>query len=225
MPDAEIAVELMVRWLRAGITGCEFARVFAKGPAPADIRPVVIRDALAEPPVADLVQPILLRAAADSAAVLLIFTDLRYDEEVADLANLLSRHTAWTLWEPRWPVERQRDDVLLALDWTTPSKHISNALGLGPLGAMPVTRRAPFVGLVVWPGAHENPHRPVEFKRVGVADMKNNLARAKHDAYWEVSQSNKSAYTREEGVSAARHEVTFCLRAEIRSRLRFSRSA
>ena len=118
-----------------------------------------------------------------------------------------------------------RDDVLVALDWLTPSKHVSSALGLGPMGTMPVTRRSPFVALVVWPGGHENPYRNVAYKRVGVADMKHSLPRATHDAYWDRSQKNKLAHTSEEAVSAARHEVTFCLRAEVRARLPFSRLA
>lgn len=224
MPDIEPTVELMVRWLRAGMTGCEFARVFAKQPAPAEVRTVVARNALGEPPIAEILEPTLIKAASESAAVLTIFPDLRYDEEVADLAANLSLHPSWTLWEPAWPPDAQRDDVLVALDWTTPSKHVSNALSLGPMGAMPVTRRAPFVGLVVWPGAHENPHREVRYKRVGVADMKHSLSKAKHDAYWEASQRNKTAYTGEELVNAARHDVSFCLRREVRGRLPFSRS-
>jgi hypothetical protein len=219
MADAEIAIELMVRWLRAGITGCEFARVFAKGPAPGDVRLMVIRNALRQSSAADRVEETLLKAAADHAAVLFVFPDLRYDEEVADLAAALSRHPSWNLWEPAWPEGSMRDDVLVALEWTTPSKHVSNALGLGPMGAMPVTRRSPFVALVVWPGGHENPYRNVQYKRVGVADMKHSLSRATHDAYWDISQKNKLAHTSEETVSAARHEVTFCLRAEVRSRL------
>ena len=221
MADAEIAVELMVRWFRAGMTGCEFARVFARQPAPGEVRSVVVRHALETPPVADILEPILLRAAAEHAAVLSIFPDLRHDEEVADLVTSFSSHQSWTVWEPKWGTDAQRDDVLIALDWMTPSKHVSNALGLGPLGAMPVTRRAPFVGIVLWPGAHENPHRNVNYRRVGVADMKHSLSRAKHKTYWDRSQQNKTAYTSEEHVNAARHDVTFCLRGDVRSRLPF----
>jgi hypothetical protein len=225
MAEHEPAVALMVRWLRAGITGCEFARVFATQPAPGEVRPVVIRNALAEPPVADILQPILLKAAEEHAAVLAIFPDLRHDEEVADLAASLSRHPSWTLSEPQWPMDARRDDVLVALEWATPSQHVSNALGLGPLGSMPITRRSPLVGLVVWPGAHENPHRDVRYKRVGVADMKHSLSKAKHNTFWEKSQQNKVAYTSEERVTAARHDVTFCLRGDVRSSLPFSRPA
>lgn len=225
MADAEVAIELMVRWLRAGMTGCEFARVFAKAPAPGEIRPVIVRNALSAPSVADILEPILLKAAGEHAAVLAIFPDLRYDEEVADLATAFSAHRSWTVWEPKWAPDAKRDDVLVALDWTTPSKHLSNALGLGPLGTMPTTRRAPFVGLVVWPGAHENPYRDVQYKRVGVADMKHSLAKGKHDIYWDQSQQNRTAYTSEELVHAARHDVSFCLRADVRPRLPFSGSA
>lgn len=224
MADVEVAVELMVRWLRAGMTGCEFARVFAKQPAPGEVRPVVVRSSLSEPRVGEILDLIFQKAASESAAVLTIFPDLRYDEDVADLASALSSHHAWTLWQPAWPAEAQRDDVLVALDWTTPSGHSSSALGLGPMGSMPVTRRAPFVGLVVWPGAHDNPWREVTYKRVGVADMRHSLTKAKHQMYWQASQQNKASYTAEELVTAARHEVTFCLRGDVRSRLRFSRS-
>jgi hypothetical protein len=221
MADSEIAIELMVRWLRADITGCEFARVFAKKPAPADVRAVVMRNALGQKPVVEDLEQILSSAAAERAVALTIFPDLRYDEDVADLATSIASHPSWNVWEPKWPEGANRDDVLVALDWTTPSGHVSNALGLGPLGAMPVTRRSPFVALVVWPGAHENPYREVTYKRVGVADMKHSLTKAKHDAYWEKSQHNKILHTSEESISAARHDVSFCLRSSVRSRLPF----
>ena len=224
MADIEPAVELMVRWLRAGMTGCEFARVFAKQPAPGEVRSVMVRNALGEPSVAEVLEPMLEKAASDHAALMAVFPELRYDEEIADLAAKFSRHPAWTLWEPEWTTDSQRDDILVALDWRTPSKHASNALGLAPLGSMPITRRAPFVALVVWPGAHENSFRDVTYKRVGVADMRHSLTKSTYNTYFETSERNKAGYTAEELVSAARHDVTFCLRRDVRGRLPFSRS-
>ena len=228
MAEADIAVLLMVRWLRANITGCAFARAFATEPhpdvasptatprTPGGISLTAIRSPFGDPPLGDLLQAQLNRAAENHAALLVIFPTLRYEEEIAKLARLLASHFAWRVWEPKWESE-QRDDLLLALDWVTPTNHISNALGFAPSGSMPVTRRSPFVSMVIWPGGHENKFRNVTYKRVGVADMKHELSQATYDQYWSASEDNKARHTADEDVSAARHDVSFCLRSSVRS--------
>ena len=87
---------------------------------------------------------------------------------------------------------------------------------------MPFTRRAPFAGLIVWPGGHENEDylywqkRPQE---VGVADMAHRLDEGTHAKYWKQSLANKKRLA-DLGEGAAEHDVTFCLTKTAASRIR-----
>jgi hypothetical protein len=229
MAAAPSAAELVVEWIRSGLPGCDFAQSFAAAqkrtgaaaePPPARVIPSEIRDALRGPEVAKLLQPVLEGAIRQHAAVLFVFPELRYDEDVARLAASLAADKNWQLVPRSWPVGCERRDVLFELNWRTPSGNLSSALGLAPFGAMPVTRRAPFVSLVVWPGGHDNPHRapPRNPTRVGMVDMKHRFSKAKHDRYWENSKvKTKQRTDIELDGHAATYNVTFCLREEVRS--------
>jgi hypothetical protein len=213
-----VAKQLMTAWLRANITGCLFATRFAKE-STGRIRPVVLTQALAATHLPEQLAPVLSDAAAHSEAVLLIFPDLRTAADVARLVDALSADAAWTCTELQWK-EHVREDILVSLEWTTPSGHKTSAMGLAPLGTMPLTRRAPYVSIILWPGGQENPYRQEPRKRVSLADMPHALTRDVHDTYWRQTEENKARYLDGQNEGAARPRVTFCLPQDVRPLLR-----
>jgi hypothetical protein len=210
-----VAKQLMTAWLRANITGCLFATRFAKE-ATGRIRPVVLTGALGATHLTQQLDPVLRDAASHSEALLLIFPDLRTPVDVARLIDLFSADTAWTCDELKWKDHPRDDDILISVEWMTPTGHKTSAMGLAPLGSMPLTRRAPYVSIVLWPGGQENPYRQDTRKRVSLADMPHSLSREVHDNYWRQTEENKARYLDGQNEGAARPRVTFCLPAEVR---------
>ena len=213
-----VAKNLMTAWLRANITGCLFATRFAKEPT-GYIRPIVLTGAIDATHLPEQIQPVLEDAAAHSEAVLAIFPDLRTPEDVARLVDSLSRHDSWSCGEIEWR-EHPRDDILISLEWGTPTGQTTSVMGLGPLGTMPVTRRAPYVALALWPGGQKNPFRQESRKRVSLADMPHSLDRETHDKYWRQTEENKRRYLEGQNEGSARPRVTFCLPRTVRSQIR-----
>lgn len=209
-----VAKKLMTAWLRANITGCLFATRFAKE-GTGRIRPIVLTGTTQATHLGEQIQPVLLDAAAHSEAVLAIFPDLRTPDEVAGLIESLSRHIAWSYSEIRWK-EHPRPDLLVSLEWDTPSGQKSSAMGLAPFGTMPLTRRAPYVCIVLWPGGQENPYREQPRTRVSLADMPHSLPQQVHDDYWRQTEENKASYLEGQSEGAARPRVTFCLPEAVR---------
>jgi hypothetical protein len=213
-----VATKLMTAWLRANITGCLFATRFATENT-GRIRQVVLTGALAASHLTQQLDPVLRDAAAHSEAILAIFPDLRAPEHVAQLLDSLSRDAAWSCAEIAWK-EHPREDLLLSLEWTTPNGHRTSAMGLGPLGTMPLTRRAPYVAIALWPGGQENPFRQEPRKRVSLADMPHSLTEEVHATFWEKTEENKARYLAGQEEGAARPRVTFCLPSSVRPLIR-----
>lgn len=209
-----VAKQLMTAWLRANITGCLFAMRFAKE-ATGRIRPIVLTGALDATHLPEQLDPVLRDAAAHSEAVLAIFPDLRTSEDVAHLLDSLSHDEAWSCTELKWQ-DHARADILISLEWTTPGGHVTSAMGLAPFGTMPITRRAPYVAIALWPGGQENPFRQEPRKRVSLADMPHLLSRDVHDTYWRQTEDNKARYLEGQNEGAARPRVTFCLPRDVR---------
>ena len=86
----------MVDWLKTGISGCQFARAFARDRGPAEIRISAV-GALDEGPVADTLQALLTQAAAARTAVIFVFPRMRVDEEIADLLSTLALNPSFKL--------------------------------------------------------------------------------------------------------------------------------
>jgi hypothetical protein len=209
-----VARQLMTAWLRANITGCLFATRFAKE-ATGHIRPLVLTGAIEATHLPQQLDPVLRDAAAHSEAVLAIFPDLRTPEDVARLLDSLSRGEGWSCREVEWK-EHARADILIGLGWRTPTGQMTSAMGLAPLGTMPITRRAPYVAIAIWPGGQENPFRQQPRKRVSLADMPHSLTPELHDMYWRQTEDNKARYLEGQNEGAARPGVTFCLPRETR---------
>lgn len=211
----ETAKRLVVNWLRANITGCMFATKFASAGGAGTIRPHVIIGSLEATHLAEQLEPLLNDAATHAEAVLLIFPDLRTPADVARLLRALGNYPTWSVSRTSRK-EHERADLLVSLEWNTPTGNVTAAMGMAPLGSMPITRRAPYVCIVLWPGGHENPFRQSDRKRVSLADMKHGLDEYTHEKFWTQSTSNKSAYLEGQNEGAAMLRVSFCLDPAVR---------
>jgi hypothetical protein len=162
-------------WLNRRLTGCTFAGLLAGS------RPVKI-DFYASLGKLDhrMVEAFIDGAASREITAVLLFPALRTARDVVGLLTELNRGDRWQLSRVRWPRGyRKPDSIAVALDWTTKAGPICDAMGLAHVGTMPVTRRAPYVAIVVWGGPHLNPHLPAG-ERVGVASAPTGLDKAKH---------------------------------------------
>jgi len=220
--EADLPVDLIIGWLKTEITGCAFARKFANEPKPATIRFLTLRVAPDNAQLGDFLHAFLTQAAGEHAAALFIFPKLRTDEDIAGLLSTLTRNASFKLSERPWPSGVNRDDILARLEWHTPSGHRSQALGLAPSGIMPVTRRAPFICLFLWPGSHENIFRSEPYPTVGVADMKFDMKESAYRRLWDKTIAEKAKRDAEEpNASASFREVAFCLPQRVRRLLEF----
>jgi len=50
----------------------------------------------------------------------------------------------------------RKGSIIVDVAWKTANGKYTSVMGFAPLGCMPVTRRAPYVALALWPGDHEN---------------------------------------------------------------------
>ncbi len=143
-------------WLRrVPLTGCAFAAQFgARGEGllfyevMGDIRDVD----------ADDVAAFFDRAASDLRVAILLAPQAKGDDATAILLRVLADH-------PRWDIsaagELARDDAEIGvrMTWRTRAGQTTDAMGFAPSTYMPLTRRAPHLGLAAWTGGHENPKR------------------------------------------------------------------
>jgi hypothetical protein len=214
MTSDEVVKRLITAWLRSDISGCLFAKKFASESA-GRLRLVVLSRALEDKELGGKLQVLLTDAADHKEAVILIFPDLRLDEDVARLIDLLAKHEAWSCREVKWK-EHAREHILIAIEWCTPSGYQSVAMGLAPLGTMPVTRRSPFVSVALWPDGKQNHCNQHPRSRVSLADMPHSLDCPAHENMWKASEEKKREVVDTLAEGAARPTVSFCLRPEVR---------
>jgi len=88
-------------------------------------------------------------------------------------------------------------------------------MGFAPLGSMPVTRRAPYVALALWPGDRENPHfdkSPDDL--VSFADAKLEHSKEVHGKLWDASAKGSREMLKDPFDDVVwMRRVTFCLPA------------
>jgi hypothetical protein len=100
-------------------------------------------------------------AAAESKPAIVVLAGARTEASVADQILALANADRWRVWCPPPPTILKTDDIFVALKWKTSSaKELwSSPMGLGPLGAMPATRRAPHTCIAAWTAGHANKFR------------------------------------------------------------------
>lgn len=143
-------------WLRAGMTGCEFARLLAgrHGSVAIDAIELYVDDS---PQTTALLNHNFDEHARAERAVIAVFPNIITEAALIEFLNTLGTN-------PRWKVRRSAKTsplggVLVGLEWTTRSGDISDVMGFAPFPMMPVPRRSPYVAIATWPGARSNPFR------------------------------------------------------------------
>ena len=130
---------------------------------------------------------------------IVLFPSVRTPTDLAHTLAALCKEPRWQLGEESWPKGRERpDSVALSLTWKTSSGDVSDAMGVAPLGTMPVTRRTPYMAIVVWGGSHLNSHiRKTD--RVGVASAPTGLDKADHSRLMKITDERVRELLREPG--------------------------
>jgi hypothetical protein len=148
-------------WLRAGMTGCEFARLLAGKSGRVAIELYVDPEL---PPTNWLNNAFDEHAKADRA-VIAVFPRIANEIGLVEFLNVLGTDARWKI--------RQRSKispnggVLVGVEWITASGDVSETMGFAPFATMPVPRRAPYVAIATWPGGRSNPFRGTGSTPVG----------------------------------------------------------
>jgi hypothetical protein len=180
-------------WLRAGLTGCKFAKLLAGRSGRVAVELHVDSELS---PTAWLNDAFDEHAKADRA-VIAVFPAIATEIAFVELLNELGT-------DSRWRVRRRSKTsptgaVLVGLEWTTASGDTSDMMGFAPFATMPVPRRAPYVAIATWPGGRSNPFRgkgstpggrPGE---VSFLDAAHGADEAQYEAMWAGTTSQVAA--------------------------------
>jgi hypothetical protein len=185
--------EHLALWLRSSLTGCHFATSFSSTkPLKIDYY-TPISEAIDLAAIAGFIDG----TATNEVVAVVLFPSVRTPADLARTLVTLCGDPRWQVGEESWPKGRERpDSVALSLIRKTASGDISDAMGVAPLGTMPVTRRAPYVAIVVWGGSHLNPHiRRTD--HVGVASAPTGLDKAEHGRLMKITDQRVRELLRE----------------------------
>jgi len=157
-------------WLHHGLTGCYFASsLAAKHPVRIDFYSPLGK--LHHGQIAAFIDG----AASREMTAVLLFPRLRTSRDIGQLLGKLAKGPRWRVSRVRWPKGcGKADSYALSLEWMTKAGPVCDAMGLAHVGTMPVTRRSPYVAIVVWGGPHLNKYLP-QGPRVGVASAPTGL--------------------------------------------------
>jgi len=203
------------RWLAHGFTGCKFAPTFVKGNLL-----FAVFDQLAEPQEIDAAFDL---GAGERMPTIALFPRIRTEDGLVQQLHRLAEGKRWRV-SPQAPKGLTTDDFLVGIEWTTSTGLTSMPMGFAPLCTMPVTRRAPYVALGTWPGAHANPHthrRPPSPQVVDFLDaaLPLPLSREEFDALWVRSTKDTTDLLGEVLDKASNYRsVAFRLSKEAKSR-------
>jgi hypothetical protein len=175
-------------WLHSGLTGCRFASTFATE------KPVRIDFYSPLGPIDhEQIAAFIDGTASREITAVLLFPALRTARDTVNVLSVLTRGARWRLTRARWPKGyRKPDSIALGLEWRTKTGEVSDAMGLAYHGTMPVTRRAPYLAIVVWGGSHLNPYLKAG-ARVGVASAPTGLDKSAHRKLMQVSDARVRA--------------------------------
>lgn len=161
----------MSTWLKSPkLCGCYFAASVARRLAPS---------VYFEPLTAELVDA--MNASFEVAAekkqfALAIFPYIAQEHQLAELLITMLKDSRWQC----NLLDSDETHGLLELQWQTSSGAWSNAVGFATFPTMPLTRRAPFASLGVWPGGHDNPFLRNPKDVIGLADSAHTLDQAQY---------------------------------------------
>lgn len=171
-------------WLRAGLSGCEFAKLL-----PGKANRVAIELHLdAGLPRTDWMNNTFDAHGEADRVVIAVFPHIASETALVEFLNALSR-------DERWQVKRRTKTttgggIRIGLEWTTRTGEVSDTMGFAPFASMPVTRRAPYVAIATWPGGHANEFRgqaptpPGISGQVSFLDAAHGMDRAEYEKHY-----------------------------------------
>lgn len=206
------AVHHFQRWLGAGLVGCSFARKLAREPE----RRFAYYVGLDDLDAGHLQETTALidGAASDNRVAILLFPRARDGRDVALIIRSLARVARWTVNVGSWQNAAKHGTYLpVSMEWTTTQQLRTKAMGFAPLGTMPVTRRAPYVGIAVWGGGYANQHKRSAAGSVGFIDVDpGEMTPADHEARWTATIANTKLLSTDPFESPKQlRDVTFSL--------------
>jgi hypothetical protein len=198
-------------WIGSGLTGCSFARKFARQGGR-----VAFLSWVDEPSdeLTNNLDPFFEQSRHEGTFPFVLLPRLRDASGIARLIALLTSSRRWEVARIPWTsCSAPRSDVAVGLFWRTPNDLRAAAMGFAPLGSMPVTRRAPYVALALWPGDRENPYFDKSPPgNVSFADANTGLTRETHEKLWETSARDSRDMLRDPFDDVVwMRRVTFCL--------------
>jgi len=190
-------------WLNSPLLhGCNFAAMFTKG---ARIGYASFFDDPGEVLVRHLTGHIRV-AAAEKRLALGIFPNIVTERQLRDLIETLRCSPGWTVAsldvKGRFAVD---------IRWSSSDSHHSSVMGFAPLGTMPVTRRAPYVAMALWPCGYDNHRRTRPHTFVGVGDMAHDFADDHYDSMLKKTKERVSETRSVLGDQSLFTGMTFCL--------------
>jgi hypothetical protein len=204
------------------MTGCRFASSFA---STASARRINYYAKVGVPKSSDV--PELDGATEVSARagrfLVALFPHVRTTPELGDLLRALDESDRWGCSHVPWRAHERLDASLVRVTWRTEDGPLSSVMGFAPLGTMPVTRRAPFVGLALWPGGRVNPFRKgIVGPGVGLVDGAHGMEKESHDANWKETHGHVvSLFADPPEDRETLRDVAFCIPRSLAQGLRF----
>jgi hypothetical protein len=173
------------------MTACGFANSVA---GEGHVNYVHQLDELAETDVAQL-DNFIDEAAAERKFAVVLFPRVRTPRGIVRLLRTLSTGERWNAARVPWGKHPREGAALIELGFKTATGDVSSVMGFAPLGCMPVTRRAPYVGLAVWAGPKVNEHRRspegvigfIDAPVLGTNDVP--LDKDAHQAMWSLTMA------------------------------------
>lgn len=191
-------------WLNAPrLHGCTFAQWAAKNDK---IRLATFFDRVDERTAKAFAG--LVEAARDEQKLALaLFPALSDESDVVSLLKTLLSRPSWSWSEVHVPDRfaidlRYRDETM---------DRAASAIGFSPSATMPVTRRAPYVGLGLWTGGYcnRNRKRPDEF--FGVGDMHHDMSDEEYSGRLKQTRTRVTEVREQLDERGVITGVTFCL--------------
>lgn len=188
-------VDAFRTWLERLGTGCRFASHLASNA-------LIHYELVTDPLTAEWVKVLdahFDQAASEKKVVVTILPSLAWPSEIAEALVVLASMGRWSCTR----VPSKRDEAagngLVRLHWRNAAGSDASAMGLAPLRCMPITRRAPFVAVVLWPGGRDNPWpippngkgapRPTD-DPIGVVDIAHGLAENHYGERWTTTRAD-----------------------------------
>ena len=214
-------IDRTFQWLHTDQVGCRFAMALTIDKYQDRWRSI----SAATPKSADEVDVIhetLVEACSDKVdAVILIFPEVEMLEDLVGLVNLLCQHDSWSCAEDKYPDTSAagRPRVGLGMRWRMPCDTVSFALGFGPFGFLPPTRRSPYTAITL-PVCKKGVHRKGDSAERHLCDMANDLWDGEvFNKLWEGTSALKAKLIESNDQEAAKAKVTFALPEDCRGHL------